>query len=98
MWYLYVVKCADKSLYCGITKDLGRRLYEHNSTKRGAKYTRSRRPVDLLFSLRCKDRSESAILEARFKRLTPSKKRELLQSKNDLLRYLGRDPGHTSMP
>ena len=45
VWYLYVLRCADDSYYTGVTKDPKRRLNEHNSTKRGAKYTRSRRPI-----------------------------------------------------
>ena len=45
-----MVRCADRSLYTGITTDLKRRLQEHNSSKRGAKYTRSRRPVSLVYS------------------------------------------------
>mgnify|MGYP003627072324 CR=1 FL=1 len=51
LWYLYVVKCADDSLYAGITTDPERRLKEHNESSRGAKYTRSRRPVDNLVIL-----------------------------------------------
>ena len=50
MYYLYIIKCADKTLYTGITTDLKRRIIEHNSTKLGAKYTSSRRPVKLVFS------------------------------------------------
>ena len=45
-----MVRCADRSLYTGITTDLKRRLQEHNSSKKGAKYTRSRRPVGLVYS------------------------------------------------
>jgi len=51
LWYLYVVKCADGTLYAGITTDPKRRLKEHNESSRGAKYTRSRRPVDNLVIL-----------------------------------------------
>lgn len=47
-WYGYVVLCADKSLYCGITTDVKRRVKDHNQTKRGSKYCRSRRPVELV--------------------------------------------------
>lgn len=46
-WTLYLVRCSDNSLYCGITNDLINRLKDHNSGK-GAKYTRSRRPVVLV--------------------------------------------------
>ena len=47
-WYVYLLECSDGTFYCGVTKDVKRRLREHNETKRGAKYTRSRRPVSLL--------------------------------------------------
>ena len=49
-WHLYVVRCSDGTLYTGVTTDLDRRLHEHNVTKRGAKYTRTRRPVELVWS------------------------------------------------
>ena len=48
MWYVYLLRCADATLYCGVTTDMERRLREHNAGSRGAKYTRARRPVDLL--------------------------------------------------
>ena len=47
-WSVYLVECSDGSLYCGITTDIHRRIYEHNDTNRGAKYTRPRRPVSLV--------------------------------------------------
>lgn len=46
-WFVYLVRCADGSLYCGVAKDVERRIAEHNDGK-GAKYTRGRRPVELL--------------------------------------------------
>ena len=48
-WYVYIVRCNDGTLYTGITKDLERRLAEHNSPKGGAKYTRTRKPVTLVY-------------------------------------------------
>ena len=51
LWYLYVVKCSDETLYAGITTDSKRRLKEHNESSKGAKYTRSRRPVGNLVIL-----------------------------------------------
>ena len=48
-WSVYIVRCADDSLYTGITIDLERRLHEHNNAKNGAKYTRPRRPVTLVY-------------------------------------------------
>lgn len=49
MYYFYIVRCADNSLYCGITTDLVRRVQEHNRSKKGAKYTKSRRPIKLVY-------------------------------------------------
>jgi hypothetical protein len=48
-WNLYIVKCKDDTLYCGITSNLEKRIKEHNEGRRGAKYTRSRRPVFFVF-------------------------------------------------
>ena len=48
-WYTYIVQCADLSLYTGITTDLLRRIEEHNSSPNGARYTRARRPVQLVY-------------------------------------------------
>ena len=52
MWYVYLLRCADATLYCGVTTDMERRLREHNAGSRGAKYTRARRPVELVAAWR----------------------------------------------
>lgn len=49
-WWVYIVRCADWSLYTGITTEIERRIREHNTTKKGAAYTRSRRPVELFYT------------------------------------------------
>ncbi|MBP9674528.1 MAG: GIY-YIG nuclease family protein [Bacteriovoracaceae bacterium] len=72
--------CADKSLYTGITIDLARRLDEHNHSKKGAKYTRSKRPVVLVFSKKFKDRSKATKEEARIKKLSRNEKLELIKN------------------
>lgn len=77
MYYIYILECADKTLYTGITTDLKRRLVEHNSTKIGAKYTSSRRPVKIVFSKKFKDRSSASKEEVRIKKLNKLKKIEL---------------------
>tara|TARA_B100000131_G_C17925917_1_gene536272 strand:- start:154 stop:414 length:261 start_codon:yes stop_codon:yes gene_type:complete len=74
VWYVYLVKCSDLSLYCGITTCIDRRINEHNNTKKGAKYTRSRRPVSLVGFTSCKSRSEALKIEAKVKRLSKNKK------------------------
>jgi putative endonuclease len=80
MYYLYILKCADKTLYTGITTDLKRRVAEHNSTKLGAKYTHSRRPVKMVFSKKFKSRSAVSKEEARIKKLKRPQKLELIKN------------------
>ncbi|BCE01399.1 GIY-YIG nuclease family protein [Marinicellulosiphila megalodicopiae] len=78
-WFVYLLYCADQSLYCGITTDLNRRLNEHNSDNvKAAKYTRARRPITLAFNLECKNRSEASKQEYRIKKLTRKQKLELI--------------------
>ena len=69
MYYLYILKCKDKTLYTGITTDLKRRVPEHNTGNLGAKYTHSRRPVKLVYSKKFKNRSTASREEARIKSL-----------------------------
>jgi putative endonuclease len=77
MWYVYVVRCSDRSLYTGITTDVTRRIEEHNN-KRGARYTRSRGPVTLVYRERVADRSAALRREYEIKRMTAEGKRELV--------------------
>ena len=79
-WYLYVLLCADGTYYTGITKDTERRLHEHNKTKRGAKYTRTRRPVQLMHVERFSLHGEALRAERRFKRLTRKQKEEVINA------------------
>lgn len=67
MYYLYILKCADDTLYTGITVDLARRIREHNSSRLGAKYTRARRPVEIVFSKKFRDRSAASKAECQIK-------------------------------
>lgn len=76
-WHVYMVRCADDSLYTGCTNDLARRVAAHNAGK-GARYTRSRRPVEVVWSVRVKDRSAALSREARLKRLTRPEKLALV--------------------
>lgn len=76
-WYVYLLRCADDSLYCGITTDLAKRLAVHNAGK-GARYTRVRLPVVLAWSEPCADRSAASKREAAIKKLTRSAKLALL--------------------
>ncbi len=80
MYALYILECADGTLYTGITIDLDRRIREHNSSTGGAKYTRSRRPVILKFYKRFRNRSTASQAEYRVKHLTRVQKIELIHS------------------
>ena len=77
-YHLYMLKCADDTLYTGITTDIERRLKEHNKGKAAAKYTRVRRPVSLVYSKMYKDRSSASIAEAAMKKLTKEQKLALI--------------------
>lgn len=83
-WYLYVVECADETLYTGITTDPQRRVHEHNHSSRGAKYTRSRRPVRLVATWRFEDQSSAASAEWHFKQLSRPQKLERLDRERPL--------------
>jgi len=77
MYYAYILRCADGSLYTGYTNDPERRLRVHNSGK-GAKYTRSRLPVELAYSEGFEDKSAAMRREAEIKRLTRAEKLALI--------------------
>ncbi|MBU0727702.1 GIY-YIG nuclease family protein [Patescibacteria group bacterium] len=79
MYYLYILKCADNTLYTGITVDLNRRIKEHNDSKLGAKYTRARRPVKLIYSKKFSNRSSASKEENRIKHLSREEKLELIK-------------------
>jgi len=82
MYYLYILECADKSLYTGITTDLVRRVSEHNGSAVGAKYTRGRGPVRVVYARRFRNRANASREEARIKTLTRAQKLELLHTKS----------------
>ncbi|MGV1098869.1 GIY-YIG nuclease family protein [Thiovibrio sp. JS02] len=79
-WHVYMVRCSDNSLYTGITTDLGRRLAEHNAGKKGARYTRSRRPVFLVYREEAESRSAAAKREYRLKKMPLRHKEALIDS------------------
>ncbi len=74
MYFLYILKCADGTLYTGITIDLERRLKEHNTSTLGAKYTKARRPVKLVYFQEFLDRASASKEEARIKTLSRQEK------------------------
>ena len=78
-WFVYILRCSDGSLYTGIAKDLSKRVDEHNGDdRRGAKYTRGRRPVELVYREPAASHSEAARREARIKAMNRSGKERLI--------------------
>lgn len=77
MWNVYMLQCSDDTFYTGITTDIERRLSEHNLSDKWAKYTRARRPVLLVYSCECVDRSQASKEEARIKKLSRREKEKL---------------------
>ncbi len=78
LWCVYIVSCSDGTLYTGITNQLERRIGEHNSENGGAKYTRNRQPVRLVFVEKVESRSQATRCEYQIKRMTVSDKRKLI--------------------
>lgn len=79
MYFLYILECSDKTLYTGITTNLDRRIKEHNNLKSGAKYTKVRRPVKLVYSKTFDNRSIALKEEARIKKLSRQQKIDLFK-------------------
>ena len=80
MYFVYILECADNTLYVGSTPDLIKRLHQHNNLKNGAHYTKIRRPVVLRYSEAQNSVSEARKREAELKRLTRKKKLELINA------------------
>ena len=81
MNYVYILKCADDTLYCGWTTDPDARLRAHNSG-RGAKYTRSRLPVEIVYLEEFEDKHEALSREWHIKRMSREEKMELILEGN----------------
>jgi putative endonuclease len=86
-WFLYLIECEDGSVYTGIATDVAARFDAHCNGK-GARYTRSRKPVRLLASFELADRSSASRAEYRVKQLTPVQKRELASGARTLASVL----------
>lgn len=78
-WTVYILECADGTLYCGVTNNLERRLSQHNAGK-GAKYTMRRSPVRVVYHEPAADRSASQKREAAIKKLTRLQKLDLIKT------------------
>ena len=80
-WYVYYLRCADASLYAGITTDVQRRVDEHNfDNKKAAKYTRVRRPVTLAYVEQAPDKSAASKREYQLKQLNKAEKEKLVST------------------
>ena len=77
MWYVYIVRCADNTLYTGITTNLARRVREHNSKHNGAKYTKTKQPVALCYRESVPSRSLALKREWAIKKLSKQQKENL---------------------
>ena len=80
-WFLYVLQCSDGTYYTGVTTDMKRRLNEHNTSKRGAKYTKTRRPVKLVYLSGYESRSSAQKAEYKFKQLTRKQKEAIINER-----------------
>lgn len=80
LFFVYILECADGSLYTGSTNDIEKRLYEHNNLKNGAHYTKIRRPVVLKYSETVATFTEARAREAEIKKLSREEKRILFSS------------------
>ena len=84
MYYVYIVQCADATLYTGIATELERRIEEHNHSDKGAKYTRARRPVTLVYHETFEDRSTASKREYEIKKKMNRKQKLSLINSTDI--------------
>jgi len=81
MYFVYLLRCADGTLYAGITNDLKKRLHQHNHAKQGARYTKTRRPVALVYAERQRTRGQALCREYEIKSWPRAKKLALIAAK-----------------
>ncbi len=79
MWFVYILRCIDNTFYTWVTTDLQRRLLEHNTSVKSAKYTRMRRPVEMVYFKEFTTRIEACKEEYRIKLLTRKQKEEIIK-------------------
>lgn len=75
--YVYMLKCKDGTFYVGYSTEVARRVREHNASPKGAKYTRGRRPVVLVYALACESKSDALKQEHRLRKKSRSEKKKL---------------------
>jgi putative endonuclease len=77
IWYVYVARCADGTLYCGVARDVAQRIAEHDAGT-GARYTRGRGPLCVALVRRCRDKGRALRLEYAIKQLSRAQKEALI--------------------
>ena len=85
MYCVYLLRCSDKTLYCGSTRDITKRIVDHNTSKKGAAYTKSRRPVVLVYKEELPDLSSALKREHAIKKLSKKEKEQLILNSKDLV-------------
>ena len=78
-WFVYLLRCNDNSLYTGITTDINRRVNEHNNTNKGAKYTRAKRPVTLVYMEEVENKSLAGKREYQIRKQSKLNKESLVR-------------------
>jgi len=78
--YVYMLKCSDGTFYMGYSTEIARRVREHNASPKGAKYTRGRRPVVLVYYVECASRSEALKCEHMLKKKSRTEKEKLIEA------------------
>jgi putative endonuclease len=89
VWYVYVARCADATLYCGIARDVTERIAAHDAGT-GARYTRGRGPLRVLLTRRCRDHGRALRIEHRIKQLSRAEKEALVAEPARLERLVRR--------
>ena len=90
MYWVYILKCSDDTLYTWVTNDLEKRLHQHNNTSQWAKYTKARRPLEIVYSKTYPNKSKAMKVEYRIKQLRRKQKQDLIQSDMKLEQFLSR--------
>lgn len=88
---VYILRCSDETLYTGISLDPSKRVSEHNTSPKGAKYTRSRRPVKLVYQEGCGTKSDALKREAAIKKLSRIQKEALVTGREGEIAKRGRE-------
>jgi putative endonuclease len=81
LWYVYMIRCSDGSLYTGVTTNIERRFKEHQESPKGSKYARAKIPLRVVYEETCASRSEAQVREHQIKKLSKKEKETLVAVK-----------------